>query len=265
MRPELRAILDQISVMGQELAPDSIDRLARDIDRCAAASDVDELPAPTARERALLARLADLCEGMPTIEPSALSLALRSASRTSEEVTARQSIDLVWTGPRTDDVPLRRNDQALQEVIASAEREVLLVSFAVYSVPKIADALTKAMERGARVSLVLEFSGSTEGDQSYDPYAALGELPDDVAVYEWPFASRPEIGHTGKRGYIHVKCAVADRSLAFVSSANLTAYAMEANMELGVLVHGGTVPGRIATQFDRLIQQGTLQPYIGHG
>jgi len=40
-------------------------------------------------------------------------------------------------------------------------------------------------------------------------------------------------------GSLHVKCAVADASVALISSANLTDYTMSLNMELGVLVKGG--------------------------
>ena len=61
------------------------------------------------------------------------------------------------------------------------------------------------------------------------------------------------------KGYLHVKCAVADSRRAFVSSANLTVYAMETNMELGVVLHGGDVPRRIAAHFAALIDAGVLQ------
>jgi phosphatidylserine/phosphatidylglycerophosphate/cardiolipin synthase-like enzyme len=47
-----------------------------------------------------------------------------------------------------------------------------------------------------------------------------------------------------------------------VSSANLTGKAMERNMELGVIVRGGSVPARIASQFDRLIATDVLVPRI---
>src|SRR5262245_31511495 len=42
------------------------------------------------------------------------------------------------------------------------------------------------------------------------------------------------------------------------SSANLTEYAFTINMELGVLVTGGKLPGQVQTHFDRLMLTGTL-------
>jgi cardiolipin synthase A/B len=258
--PELTALLDHISLVGQELSPDAVDRLTDHIARLPAATTAGQLSAPTPRERVLLHRLAALWTQVPGLDPAALSLALRAAQRTAAQVAGQQTVELVWTGPRTDEVPVRRNDQALQEVIASAERELLLVSYAVYNVPKIAEGLAAAVARGAAVRLVLEFQGAAEGDQTYDPLIALGELPEGIRVFHWPFEKRPQTGTSRKRGYIHVKCAVADRQLAFVSSANLTAYAMEANMELGVLIRGGLVPQRIAAHFEQLVTTGVLEP-----
>ena len=51
---------------------------------------------------------------------------------------------------------------------------------------------------------------------------------------------------------------MADRRALLVSSANLTAYALTLNMELGLLVRGGDLPGRVAGHFDRLIEAGVL-------
>ncbi len=259
MSAQLAALLEHISSLGQELSPDAIDRLAGELARLSDWTSMACLSAPTPRERVLLDRLRELWRGVNDFDPVALSLALRVAQRTGADVKARQTVELVWTGPRTEQVPVRRSDQALLEVIDSAESDLLMVSYAVFNVPKIASGLSRALDRGVDVRLVLEFEGAHEADQSYDPLAALGELPEGVRVYHWPFQSRPAIASGRKRGYLHVKCTVADRELVFVSSANLTAYAMEANMELGVLIRGGLVPRRIATHFEHLISQGVLE------
>ena len=78
-------------------------------------------------------------------------------------------------------------------------------------------------------------------------------------MLQWPFEDRPVID--SKRGYIHAKCAVADERLAVISSANLTRWALEANMELGILIHGGAAPERIAQHLTELEAAGVLQPY----
>ena len=43
-------------------------------------------------------------------------------------------------------------------------------------------------------------------------------------------------------GRVHAKVAVADSHSCFITSANLTGYAMEKNMEAGVLLTGGKTP-----------------------
>ena len=81
-------------------------------------------------------------------------------------------------------------------------------------------------------------------------------------VYVWPQEMRPtdEAGHHGS---LHAKCAVADDEYLFVSSANLTGYALTLNMELGLLVRGGPAPRTITAHFARLIGHGVLQPVAG--
>jgi phosphatidylserine/phosphatidylglycerophosphate/cardiolipin synthase-like enzyme len=78
-------------------------------------------------------------------------------------------------------------------------------------------------------------------------------------VYYWPKENR-RLTEGNKPGILHVKCAVADAEWLFLSSANLTQQAFTVNMELGMMVRGGTMPGRVEEQFRRLIQDGQLRP-----
>ncbi len=59
-------------------------------------------------------------------------------------------------------------------------------------------------------------------------------------------------------GALHVKCAVGDASLLLLSSANLTHYALNLNMEMGILVRGGALPRRVAAHFMSLIDKGAI-------
>jgi cardiolipin synthase len=63
----------------------------------------------------------------------------------------------------------------------------------------------------------------------------------------------------GNLGLLHAKAVTADQRAAFVTSANLTGNALTTNMELGLLVRGGSVPGRLNRHFDHLITQGALR------
>jgi len=63
----------------------------------------------------------------------------------------------------------------------------------------------------------------------------------------------------GNAGSFHAKCALADKKILLISSANLTQYALELNMELGVLIKRGTFPNIIAEHFDALIREGIFK------
>lgn len=68
-----------------------------------------------------------------------------------------------------------------------------------------------------------------------------------VILYTWPPTLLPE--HDPRHASLHAKAAIADDHVAFVASANLTGYALDKNMELGLLVQGGEVPRLLASHF----------------
>src|SRR5215210_3346003 len=81
----------------------------------------------------------------------------------------------------------------------------------------------------------------------------LADLRALSEVYVWPLDRRPKDG-AGRYGSPHAKFAVADETTLLVSSANLTEYAFNFNMELGLLVRGGDLPGRVVQHLRRLVE-----------
>lgn len=194
----------------------------------------------------------------PTASPRELALTLLAAARAIDSERNSEIVDLVWTGPDYTGIALRRTDQALLEVIGAAQHNLLIVSFAIYMVPSVSTALVQAAQRGVSVRICLETGTSAEGQMAYDTVAALGEdVRRNASVYFWPIEHRP-VGQNGRPGVLHVKCAVADQTLLFVSSANLTSHALDINMELGILVRNGPLPGQVVRHFQRLIEHGVL-------
>jgi cardiolipin synthase A/B len=59
---------------------------------------------------------------------------------------------------------------------------------------------------------------------------------------------------------VHVKIAIADWKLAFLTSANFTGYAMGRNIEAGILTKGGEVPEQARSHLLGLIDTIILQP-----
>jgi len=222
--------------------------------RAAALSVVAE---PSYRSRAV--KLLDTWQQVaPDLGAQAFALALRVAACCEEHHRRDESVELVWTGPTTDATALRRTDQALLQVIDAAQERLTIVSFAVYKVPKVAAALVEAARRSVALRIILETGESGAGKNEFDTIKALGaEVGAKASVYMWPLDKRPKDA-SGRHGSLHAKCAVADGRYLFVSSANLTEFALTLNMELGVLVKGGPLPGRVEAHFSRLIEQSAL-------
>lgn len=260
-----KTLIDAAVQLAEVLPPELLYRLSDAI----SASDVTDWPeaerrilavTPQAPFRALVVQYLFAWRARVSALPaSAAALALRAAAAISQHYRATQRLDLVWTGPDVADIPLRRTEQALLEVIAAAERELLIVSFAVYRIPEITRALVQAFERGVRLRICVE-APEPEGEKiAYDTIRALGrEVQQCAAIYIWPRDQRLQSAQ-GKSGSLHAKCAVADDKLLFISSANLTEYAMQLNMEMGVLIQGSTLPGIVVHHFGRLIEGGLLQ------
>ena len=193
------------------------------------------------------------------IDARTVAVALQTAALSEQTHRDSQSVELVWTGPDTGDMPFRRTEQAILQVLDSAKTRITLVSFAVYRIPNIGNALVRAAKRGVRLTVIMETPDKIEGEGEYSTIKALGqEVAACSTVYFWPKENRP-VGGNNKVGILHVKCAVADGEWLFLSSANLTQQAFTINMELGMLVRGGTIPSRVEQQFERLIQSGQLK------
>ncbi len=114
------------------------------------------------------------------------------------------------------------------------------------------------MSRGVFLHLVLESSSESDGRLSFDQIAKMKKtFVRNARTYVWPSEKRP-VNDDGKQGTLHAKCALADSYRLLVSSANLTEFAMNLNMELGLLVEGKTLGGRVAQHFRGLVDIGIL-------
>ena len=193
------------------------------------------------------------------VSTDSVVLALEAAFQSHRHWRTSQSLEIVWTGPGPAHSTLRRTDQALLEVVRSAQHELWIVSFAAYRVRVVVDALKQAIQRGVQVSLVLESTQASEGRYSGDQISQLeAELGDKARIFIWPTEQRQE-SQTGRRGMLHAKCAVADHNRLFVSSANLTEAAMSLNIELGILTSGVKPAKEVHSHLTWLVEAEILQ------
>ena len=186
--------------------------------------------------------------------PQALASVLRYGALTQERAGVRELV-FVWTGPSRFP-EARRTAQVLLDIIDHAERRLLLASFAAYKVDSLLAALRHAVARGVRVGFLLETPEDSAGQLTHGAEEAFRDLR-DVTFYHWPKEQRP-LNRAGRPGKMHAKCAVSEKSL-FITSANLTADAIEHNMELGMLCHDARQAANLLRRFDELIARGVLR------
>lgn len=165
-----------------------------------------------------------------------LASMLIAASHVYAKAASEQSTELVWTGPTTPFVSTRRTEQALLQVINSAEHSLFITSFVAYGVSTIVKALNKANDRGVAISMLLELSQDHGGSITFDAIGKMRTLLPAAKLYAWH-----DKGDQFSDGRVHAKVAVADGRMCFITSANLTGHAMDKNMEAGVLISGGHI------------------------
>ena len=263
MNPALLRIAELTTQLADEVPPETLSLVASIV---AGSQDVNDAKAKLAQQvaqphyRRLASQFIDqLGDRELGVAPGELAVSLLTAACSEQSHRREQAIELVWTGPDVSGAPFRRTEQAILEVLDSARKTVTLISYAVYRIPHISNALVAAAGRGVRIKIVVETPDQREGETEYNTLRALGEpVAACSTVYYWPHDQRPTSGnHTG---ILHVKCAIADSRLLFISSANLTEYAFTTNMELGVLVRGGPLPAQVEQHFQMLIRNEALVP-----
>ncbi|MBN1995635.1 MAG: DISARM system phospholipase D-like protein DrmC, partial [Anaerolineae bacterium] len=147
---------------------------------------------------------------IPEVQPESMALALQAVCFAGEEHRRAQHLELVWTGPDSQVIPLRRTDQSLLQLINEAIQELHIVSFAVYKPKVIIQALVKAAQRGVSIALYLETPDASEGKITFDTMKSLGkEVAQCARIYIWPLSQRTQ-SESGKHGSLHAKVAVAD-------------------------------------------------------
>ena len=171
----------------------------------------------------------------------------------------QQHLELLWTGPSpASQIPARRIDQVFYDLIGSAKREILLVTFAAHKISRLTDLLVNALNRGVHVRLILEFEETSQGQLSMD---ALNAFPEAIRqrgqIYYWPLDKRERNAY-GKPGKLHAKVAIIDDQVV-LSSANLTDDAFNRNLELGARFSSDELLQRLREHFDSLCADGTLR------
>ena len=249
MASEMETLLDAVTAVARLVSPDKVQAIASRIRRTDVSKAVGALSGvvntPGAVE--VINKLIDAWRNTSAGAEEVASMLL-AAKHVFTQATIQQSTELVWTGPTTPFVSARRTEQALLQVINAAAQTLFITSFVAYDVSTIVKALNIANDRGVVISMLLEMSQDQGGSITFDAIGKMKTLVPSAKLYAWrdkadPFAN----------GSVHAKVAVADCRICFITSANLTSYAMEKNMEAGVLITGGPIPPLLHNHLKSLV------------
>jgi len=242
-------LLDAIAALVSLVSPEKVQAIAARVRRTEsskAASMLSVVGTPVAST--LVEQLATAWQNTE-VGSDELASMLLAASHVYTKASSEQAAELVWTGPTTPFVSARRTEQALLQVINSAEQSLFITSFVAYDVSTIVKALNTANERGVRITMLLESSQDHGGSINFDVIGKMRGLVPGAQLYAW----RDKTGDFVD-GRVHAKVAVADGRMCFITSANLTGHAMEKNMEAGVLISGGNIPLTFHDHLNALIE-----------
>lgn len=194
---------------------------------------------------------------------TALAFALRVSVAAAAEWRRRQPVtQVVWTGPKVEGSFLRSTREVVRELLRGARRDLLVIGYWIAArddgegiIEEIIAALGDAVYRGVSVKVIFDERERIDGRNNRQ-----------VLMEAWPARVRPPQVFTwrlpadDRHLKLHAKVLVADGKDALVTSANLTLYAMDRNMEMGVRVVGAPA-GSIADHFLRLIDAGVLEAF----
>jgi len=131
---------------------------------------------------------------------------------------------------------------ALIRLIAEAERDLWIVNpfFDAYGAQHILPSLLGAARSGVKIWVLGRELGNDAGQGSS---AAVRDIASEFAAEE--LASMIEIrdfysqDELGRQLYaLHTKMMIADESIAYIGSANLTRHCLRSNFELGIILRG---------------------------
>lgn len=206
-----------------------------------------------------------LAEGLT---PEAVAWGLERLAGERELQGASRRVELVWTGPEVPGAGGRDTSVVVREIVSSAERSILLATYAVFQGAQVFEGLTDRMAAvpGLSVRMFINVPRPPGSQASEEQLVrAFGErfLADD-----WPRGARaPELFYDpraldpapGAKAVLHAKCLVVDDARAFVSSANFTEAAQLRNIEAGVLVENPAFARALRDQFEGLVGAGLLR------
>ncbi|MCU7936884.1 MAG: DISARM system phospholipase D-like protein DrmC [Candidatus Thiodiazotropha sp. (ex Dulcina madagascariensis)] len=207
--------------------------------------------------------LQDLWRQNSTLSGSAIALALRCALSAAQEARRGSlATQVVWTGPRVEGSFLRSTREVVRELLRGAKNDIIVVGYWIAAredgegiIEEVIALLADAVRRRVQVTVIVDERKRADGRDNRQ--ILLQNWPENLCA---PRILTWRLPQDDSHLKLHAKVLVADNADALVTSANLTFYAMDRNMEMGVRVTGDPAAS-IAGHFQRLVDSGELEDY----
>lgn len=178
--------------------------------------------------------------------------------------------DLVLSGPDVPGVPTCDTAAVMSSLIEDACKSLIIVGYAVHQGAKIFKALAERMVANPNLHVTICIDIPRKFNDTSLDSDVIRRFAIDFRKRHWPWEKVPKFYHDprslaqagGGRSSLHAKVIVADKSVALISSANLTEAAQRRNIEAGVLVRHQPCAQRIDSYFEGLIASGELVEFI---
>lgn len=177
--------------------------------------------------------------------------------------------ELVWSGPEVPGLHARDTRRVYEELLGSAERSIWASTYVYFDGPRAFEMLAKRMDArpDLRVTLLLNIQRKW-GDTTATDHL-VRKFADRFWGTDWPGQRRPAVYYdpraldlAGQAGVLHAKAVVADEEAVFLTSANLTAAALDRNIELGLLVRDRALAVSLVRHFGALVDRKLLLPLM---
>jgi phosphatidylserine/phosphatidylglycerophosphate/cardiolipin synthase-like enzyme len=181
----------------------------------------------------------------------------------------QDTMDLVWTGEDVVGAESRDTAVVIQELFQSAQKSVLISSYALDEKSKsqeIFQPLAARMNEIAELQVRMFLNVPRKYQDTTPESILLREFAEHFRDRVWPGQRFPEVFYDprslaitfGKKACLHAKCVVIDEEQLLITSANFTEAAHKRNIEAGILVRDAITARAMRSQFEMLVSKGSL-------
>jgi len=174
--------------------------------------------------------------------------------------SAADGIELVLSGPEVAGIPTGDTAATMRRLIADAQREVILIGYAVHRVRDLFEPLADRLANDSSFTVQMYLDIARPFRDTSLSSEIVRRFALEFRHKHWPWAKLPQIHYDPRalaseqadRASLHAKCLITDRTRALITSANLTEAAQRRNIEAGVLLIRPAIAAQLADYFDGL-------------